>query len=49
MDAETIKAAYPVKGVLVSWGFRPRCELERLLDDNIKLIDNIKELGNVIN
>ena len=49
VDAETIKAAYPVKGVLVSWGFRPRCELERLLDDNIKLIDNIKELGNVIN
>ena len=49
VDAETIKASCPVKGILVTWGFRPRSELEKIKNDNIKLIDNIKELGNGLN
>lgn len=49
VDAATVKASYPVKGILVTWGFRPRSELEKQLDANIKLIESIKELGNGIN
>lgn len=49
VDGETIINSQPVKGILVSWGFRPRSELEKFEEKNIKIVNTIEELKNGIN
>ena len=49
VDGETVINSQPVKGILVSWGFRPRSELEKYKENNIKIVNTIEELQNGIN
>lgn len=49
VDGETVINSQPVKGILVSWGFRPRSVLEKFEGKNIKIVNTVEELKNGIN
>lgn len=49
VDGETVINSQPVKGILVSWGFRPRSVLEKFEGKNIKMVNTVEELKNGIN
>lgn len=49
VDGETVINSQPVKGLLVSWGFRPRSVLEKFEGKNIKIVNTVEELKNGIN
>lgn len=49
VDGETIINAHLEKGILVTWGFRPREIIEKFEKQGIKLVNTIEELKDGVN
>ena len=49
VDGETIINAHLEKGILVTWGFRPREMIEKFEKQGIKLVNTIEELKDGVN